>query len=505
MPSLSLLFRDPTPKALKGEAPPCLSDLNLDLVIDAITEPPERHHLKPYFYTPLHEDRDVLYRQEVMKDLENPRLKEVIRAFIEDMARVNRHLTLAEKLDFEYHRKGWFLEGVLLYCETLTCLGRRLDGLDLKSQGFRAFRDYLTGLLASPSFQSLALEARKVKEALSQVRFCIIVQDGKFKVKRYEGEEDYSLELERTFEKFKKHQPQKVEVKASGSIGTSHIDAKILEFVVKLYPQPFKLLDTFWESHRSFLDRTILHLEKELKFYLAYMDFMEVLKKKGLPFCYPRLSTTSKEEEVKDSFDIALAHLSHQPPVLNGYFLKERERIIVVTGPNQGGKTTFARMFGQLHYLASLGVPVPGREAQLFLGDQVLTHFQREENVLDLRGRLEDDLIRMHHILSQASPSSIFIINEIFSSTTLRDALTLSGEIINQILDLDALGIWVTFVDQVSRLDERIVSMVATVSDHDPTVRTFRIVRNPADGRAYALSLAQKHRLTYREVKERIK
>lgn len=161
-------------------------------------------------------------------------------------------------------------------------------------------------------------------------------------------------------------------------------------------------------------------------------------------------------------------------------------------------------MFGELHHLASLGLPVPARTARLFLPDHVLTHFEREEDVETLRGKLEDELFRMRRLLERASSESVVVLNESFGSTSLGDALLIGTEIMQRILDRDCLGVYVTFVDELASLGEQTVSMVSQVVPDDPAQRTFVIVRQPADGLAYAWAIAEKYALTYSQLQERI-
>lgn len=489
------------------EAPVFFADLHLDQIIDAITAGREEYHLQPFFYGSLNDLGAITYRQDIFRDLENPILFEKIKSFAHQMRAVRNHLSQVDKLYYKRQKEGWFLDAVDIFCDAVQRLAQDLSLADVHSRGLRAFRAYVTDYVNADPFTSLLTETKRLKADLSTVQYCLLIKGGSITVRKYEAEMDYSTEVEETFEKFKQGAVKDYRVKFSIWSEMNHVEAQILDFVAKLYPDIFSQLEEYCAKNGDFLDDTITTFDREIQFYLAYLEYIAPLKQAGLPFCYPRLSRTCKEVYDYEGFDVALAHKlthEHSSVVCNDFSLQGKERIVVVTGPNQGGKTTFARAFGQLHYLASLGCPVPGREARLLLFDRLFTHFEKEENIKDLRGKLEDDLVRMHAILNQATPNSILIINEIFTSTTIQDAVVLSRKIMGEISQLDTLCVCVTFLDELASFSEKTVSMVSTVVPENPSVRTFRIVRRPADGLAYALSIVEKHRLTYEWVKERL-
>jgi adenine/guanine phosphoribosyltransferase-like PRPP-binding protein len=86
----------------------------------------------------------------------------------------------------------------------------------------------------------------------------------------------------------------------------------------------------------------------------------------------------------------------------------------------------------------------------------------------------------------------------------LRDALVLGTAVMQQLIQLGCLGVYVTFVDELASLNDATVSMVSTVAPENPALRTYKVIRTPADGLAYAAAIAEKYGLSYGSLRRRI-
>jgi len=487
--------------------PDFFADLNLDQVLAAMIAGREQYGLGPIFCEPLRDADAVAYRHEVLRDLEKREVLEPVSRFAEAMGEMREHLAQARKLRYRMQEQAWFLDAVGVYCDAVRALAQELAACEVTSRGFRRLSDYLAEYVSSDRFSLLTAETLALKDAIAGIRYAVKIYGPRVTVSRYEGEPDYSAQVQETFAKFQQGAVRNYLVRLPELADMDHVEAQIASLVARLHPDVFGTLDGYCTRHRDFLDPVIGRFDREVQFYLGYLELIGRLKAAGLPFCYPHVSARSKQVAADDTFDIALACKlvpGGGMVVTNDLRLDGPERVLVVSGPNNGGKTTFARAFGQLHYLASLGLPVPGRSAQLFLPDRIYTHFEREEDIETLRGKFDDELIRVHQILQQATGDSVIVMNESFGSTSLTDALFTGTEVMRQILAMGCLGVYVTFLDEIASLSAATVSMVSQIAPGNPAERTFKVLRKPAEGLAYAWALAQKYGLTYERLLERI-
>lgn len=501
----SILWPDGENVKIAAGDPDFFKDLNISNIVDGIISGNDDYNLRPIFRTIPKSVDTVIYRQEIFKDLQNPEVLEILKNFSASMRTVYRRLSGIENLN-EYQKQGWFLDASLLYLETMEYLEGNLKNANLASIGLKAFRDYIHEYVNSPSFREEYAEARRVKANLSSIRYELTIVPSKVTVRRDKGKENYNEIVRQAFSKFRENRMNAEKLSQFSDYSMNIVETEVLVLLARLFPKEFGELRSFFENHKNIIDPVVALIYTELQFYILYLEYISPLIKIGLEFCIPEI-TSEKDVYCFGSFDLALAQKkasSGSTVVSNDFELSEGENVIVVTGPNNGGKTTFSRAFGQAFFLASLGLPVPGRKARLFLVDNIYTHFEKSEEPENLRGKLEDDLMRIKKILDSATEKSVIIINEMLGSTSLNDAILIGKRIIELIRRKKSICVYVTFFDELAKV-QGVVSMVAQVDPSAPELKTFKVIRSEPNGLAYARAIAEKYGLTYDQILRRIK
>ncbi|XAS77159.1 hypothetical protein V3G39_03710 [Dermatophilaceae bacterium Sec6.4] len=506
----SVLYGDhPAPEGVSDLAEPAyFQDLNLDKFVTGVTGKADEYKLTGYLRHALDDPELISFRQAVFTDVETDRVRAVIDDFGDAMRTVRQQLGDAQKRSEYYESRRWQLDASTTYCEALCALQSDLADADPLSTGLQGISTYLRGYLDSETFRALTHARSAAIGALATVQYAVLLEGARITVAAYDDEPDYSVQVTDTFARFRNNDGEReAEVSVPRHGGSlDRVEAGVLTQAAHIFPDHFAVLDRFCADHGDFLDPTVVSFDAEIRFYLMFEDYLAQLRDRGLPLTMPVLTSDHTAVKLLDVYDLPLAVRcgTDQPVVLNDVTLQDPERILVVSGPNNGGKTTLARTVGQLHHLARLGCPVPGREVQIMLCDAIHTHFERQEDLTTLAGRLQNELDSMHSTLAVATDRSVIIMNEMFSSTTVDDAQYLSRAILTRVTDLGAVAVCVTFLEELSTLNESTVSMVSLVDPNDAGHRTFQVVRQRADGRAYARALAAKYGLTHDQVSERV-
>jgi len=513
----SIMFPD-NEKAInvKDTAPEYFDDLNLDQIIDSILSDKRLEYLRAYYYTPLASGKIIAYRQMILKELNDPDIFNALLNFSEEIRSLeSRRTQICKNLFSGAEYRKTFLEKSRLYsaaydyCTIVKGMYSYLKAKDPESKGLRSFTQALSAYICSGNFIDLERETCRLRSIFSSLRYTLNINQSVITVEKYSGEKEYKDKIERTFQKFNDDDQAIPEIKKSDHGFAEHVEAGILNLVAtEIYKDEFSQLDEFCPAFCNFMDPLVLLFAKEIMFYISYSVYMDKFKRQGLAFCIPELKDDKFSFLLKDGIDLALAEKlirCGMKIVCNDISINQDERIVIITGPNQGGKTTFARMIGQISYLASLGCLIPGLFASLEIPDMIFTHFEKHESVLSLEGKLSDDILRINSILSSANPKSLIIINEFLASTSTEDAVIIGKKILNKISDKKCICLFVTFIYDLYETKENIVSMKASIENENPEKRTYKIVRELPDDKAYALCLANKFGITKDAIIERIK
>ena len=184
-------------------------------------------------------------------------------------------------------------------------------------------------------------------------------------------------------------------------------------------------------------------LQTELAFYIACLNLHETLSRKQEPLCVPvPVGSQRHVHAFQGLYDVCLA--LHMPQrVVGNDFQADPEHLVIVTGANQGGKSTFLRSIGLSQLMMQCGMHVPAESYTANVCDGLFTHYKREEDTTMKSGKLDEELSRMNDIVDQITPQAMVLFNESFAATNEREGSEISRQITEALLEQ---GIKIVFV-----------------------------------------------------------
>ena len=184
-------------------------------------------------------------------------------------------------------------------------------------------------------------------------------------------------------------------------------------------------------------------LRTELAFYIGCLNLQGQLAQRGEPLSFPRpLAPGEREHAFQGLYDVCLALTMEQSIVGNDVSASGKD-LVLITGANQGGKSTFLRSVGLAQVMMQCGMFVPAESFCANVCESLFTHFKRKEDARMNSGKLDEELSRMSGIVDTITPNSMVLFNESFAATNEREGSEIARQIISALLEK---GIKVFFV-----------------------------------------------------------
>lgn len=193
-------------------------------------------------------------------------------------------------------------------------------------------------------------------------------------------------------------------------------------------------------------------LRAETAFYVGAVALHEALVAKDVTTSFPEIVDDLNAFAAEGLCEPALALAIGSAVVPNDIDANDRD-LIVITGANQGGKSTLLRAIGAAQMMAGAGLFVATQSLRLSLAPAVMTHFKREEDAAMKSGKFDEELARMSAIVDHMAPNALVLLNESFASTSEREASEIADEVIES---LRAGGARIVFVTHLFEYAHRV-------------------------------------------------
>ena len=182
----------------------------------------------------------------------------------------------------------------------------------------------------------------------------------------------------------------------------------------------------------------------EMGFYLTCLNLRRELVGRGEPVCFPVPEPQGGNAlSCRGLYEACLA-LRVEHPVVGNDVAGHGKALVMVTGANQGGKSTFLRSVGLAQLMMQAGIFVGAESYRADVRDGLFTHFKREEDLTMSSGKLEEELVRASELVDLIRPTSLVLFNESFAATNEREGAEIAQAIVRALVELGVKVVYVT-------------------------------------------------------------
>ena len=305
--------------------------------------------------------------------------------------------------------------------------------------------------------------------------------------------------------------------------GTNDLEAPLFRELKEVNSEYISHLDTAIRAYFKKSTEDILTFENQMSFYIGAKRLVEAVRARGLEMCRPKyLPMEERRMNAKGVFDLSfyIQMVGSDPMdslkgkiITNDCRFDDDGRFFVLTGANNGGKTTYTRAIGIIQVFAQAGIYVPCTECEISPVDFIYTHFPKEEEVGLNTSRFTQECKQFKETVDTATRYSLLLLNESIQSTTPTECVYIATELTKIFRCVGVRGVYATHLLELARSldrlneevegDTKLVSLITTVDTSDDNRRLYRIERAAPQEFGYARTIYEKFGVSFEEVKRR--